>query len=157
MSLNPRGWKRLWIVLSILQFVGAIGFVVYRWSPGNDQIEDPGLIHAQNLKQVAPVEIPGLGTVSFPNTMSQNDIEALIDANFEKTRSRIPQLARERMLARDRAQAAQARETNSRRRASNNRLLANAFAVWLGSVTFLYVFGRATSWVCRGFKSSDAV
>jgi hypothetical protein len=156
MSLNPRGWKRLWIALSILLFVAAAGFVVYRWSPGDDQIEDLVLIHAQNAKKVTPVEIPGLGIVSFPDTVSQDDIEALINANFEKNRSRILELAYERMVARDRAQAAKARETNSRRRVSNHRLLVNAFAVWLGSVTCLYVFGWATGWVSRGFKFPDA-
>lgn len=149
--LNGRGWRRLWVALTVLQFAGAGYFVISRWQ-GQAAVEDINVIRAQNAAKVTRVEIPGEGQVAFPNTMSLEEITHFIDTHFEKDKKKIPALAQQRIVLRDREQAAAAEKSNERVRATNWRTIGHAMGLWLTSVCLLYVFGWTVGWVVAGFR-----
>jgi hypothetical protein len=117
-------------------------------------VEDAQLLAQLNNDQVTEVEIPGLGRVQFPKDMPEKEIEALIRDNFDKNKTKIPELAKAQIRERNESLAIEARKEDDVIRNANRKVLLLGYGGWLAFVVFLYVAGWSIGWVRCAFKAT---
>jgi hypothetical protein len=147
------GWKRLWIVISLILLLlfGFFGFIL---QSKPNRVEDISIIQKLTKDAVIKAEIAGLGIVEFPDETDQKEIDRIVESNFDKsTKEQIPIIAKKLIDDRNRKQAKEAREANDRIRSANWEIILYAFLGWLGTIFALYALAWSTGWIYKGFRS----
>ena len=148
------GWKRLWIVISLILLV-PFGFFALTFQSDPNRVEDVSLLQELNKDAVIKKEIPGLGVVEFPNDIDQELIDEIVKRNFDKsTKEQISILAKRRIQERNDKQAKEARDENKRIRLENQKTILYAILGWLGTIFVLYALGWSIGWIYKGFKNT---
>lgn len=145
------GWQRLWFVFAVISFIAVTTIVVVAQKP-TSAVEDVDILSQLNADEITKVNIPQLGKVSFPNTMSKEDIEQLISKYYNTSRDTIPQLAASLIHERNENQAARAKVENAGIRDANLRLIGLGYLAWLLFIVTVYLLGYSVGWIYRGFK-----
>ena len=149
------GWKRLWIVISIILLV-PFGFFAYTLQSKPNRVEDVSLLQKLNKNAVIKAEIPGLGIVEFPDNIDQKEIDKIVKSNFDKsTKEQIPIIAKRLIQERNDKQAKEARDENKRVRSENQKIILYAIFGWLGTILVLYTLGWSIGWIYKGFKTHN--
>lgn len=147
------GWQRLWFVFSVICLVLVTALVFILWRETN-RVEDAQLLTQLNDSEVVRVNIPDVGQVAFPNSLTEKEITKIIDENYKTDRKKIPEIAKQLVIARNARDAENARRENHEARKDNGRLVLVAYGAWLLFVVSVYLLGYATGWIQRGFKST---
>lgn len=151
MRLN--GWQRMWVVLSALSGLLAIGIVITQIG-STDQPEESSF-YLESLKDnVTIVEIDTVGEVHFPSELSKEEIGRLVKQEMSTSPSTVKEVAAKELQKRAVLRAAQSRVANLAARSENLRLYFYAGSFWLGFVTIVYVVGWSIGWVRRGFRAT---
>ena len=79
------GWQRLWFVFSVSSLVLVTALVFVLWREGK-AVEDVQLLAQLNANEVIRVDIPGVGQVAFPNSLTEREIEKIINENYKDTK-----------------------------------------------------------------------
>ena len=148
------GWKRLWIVISIILLV-PFGFFALTLQSKPNRVEDVSLLQELNKDAVIKAEISGLGIVEFPNNIDQKLIDEIVKRNFDKsTKEQIPILAKRLIQERNDKQAKEARDENKRVRTKNQEIVLYSIFGWLGTIFVFYALGWSIGWIYKGFKNT---
>src|SRR3989442_13362894 len=94
------GWQRLWSVLSVIGLVLVTALVFMLWREGK-AVEDVQLLAQLNADEVIRVNIPDLGPVAFPNSLTEGEIEKIITDNYKSNQKRIPEIAKQLIIDRN--------------------------------------------------------
>ena len=145
------GWQRLWFVFSILSLVLTICIVIVAPKP-EYAVEDPDIIARLNKDETYRVNIPNIGIVSFPNSLSDKEVGNWIDKYYNSNRDTIPKIASYLINQRNQTDAAKAQMDNADLKSSYLSVMGLYFLIWLSTVTVVYLFGFSIGWIYRGFK-----
>lgn len=147
------GWQRLWMVVSVLSLVATLT-IVFSELRDADQIDDAAF-HAQRLaKEVTVVEIAGIGTVTFPNDLTTEEISSHVKRGMSTSPPTVLTIAKQLRELRAKREAALASAKNRLARSENQRTWVYGIGGWLAFVGALYLFGWAVGWVLRGFRAT---
>ena len=148
------GWKRLWILISII-LLAPFGFFALTLQSRPNRVEDVSLLQELNKDAVIKAEIPGLGIVEFPDNIDQKEIDKIVKSNFDKSKKeQIPIIAKRLIQERNDKQAKDARDENKRVRSENQKIILYAIFGWLGTIFVLYALGWSIGWIYKGFKNT---
>jgi len=149
------GWRRLWIVISIVLLV-PFGFFALTLQSKPNRVEDVSLLQELNKDAVIKAEISGIGIVEFPNNIDQKlTVDEIVKRNFDKsTKEQIPILAKKLIQERNDKQAKEARDENRRVRSKNQEIVLYSIFGWLGTIFVFYALGWSIGWIYKGFKKT---
>lgn len=147
------GWQRVWFVFSVICLVLVTALVFVLWRETN-RVEDAQLLSQLNDSKILRVNIPDVGQVSFPNSLTIKEIEKIIDEKYKTDRRKIPEIAKQLIVERNTRDAESARRDNQEARKDNGRLVLVAYGMWFLFVASVYLIGYAVGWIHRGFKST---
>lgn len=135
------GWRRLWIVISIILLV-PFGFFALTLQSKPNRVEDISLLQELNKDAVIKAEIPGLGIVEFPDNIDQKEIDKIVKSNFDKsTKEQIPIIAKRLIQERNDKQT--------------KKIILYAIFGWFGTILVLYTLGWSIGWIYKGFKTHN--
>ena len=149
------GWRRLWIVISIVLLV-PFGFFALTLQSKPNRVEDVSLLQELNKDAVIKAEISGIGIVEFPNNIDQKlTVDEIVKRNFDKsTKEQIPILAKKLIQERNDKQAKEARDENRRVRSKNQEIVLYSIFGWFGTIFVFYALGWSIGWIYKGFKKT---
>ena len=128
LSLAPAGWKRLWVVLSLIYLSVVIGLAWHLY-PANPYARLAAEAAATGAER-SPLEIFGPASSQPPSPESEKRAE--------------PRGRYARIMAEEATASLQ----------RQRRFVIRAALLWVGPVLAVYVLGVAWCWVYRGFQST---
>lgn len=147
------GWKRLWVVISII-LLFIFGFFAINRQIKSKRVEDVSILQILNKDSVIKTEIQGIGIVEFPDDVDQKEINEIVKSNLDKsTKEQIPIIAKRMIQERNDKTAKMARDINKISRSENQKIIMYAIFGWLGTIFVLYALGWSIGWIYKGFKN----
>lgn len=147
------GWQRIWVVLSVLSGLAAVGAVVISTSDSN-RPEDEAYYLEKLKDDVTIAEIESVGEVGFPSQLSSTEIQHIVKDSMSKNPPDVKEAAAKELRKRAVLHAARARLDNNEARSRNLDLYRFLVALWLSFVVGSYAVGWSIGWVRRGFKAT---
>ena len=147
------GWQRIWVVLSVLSGLAAVGAVVISTSDSN-RPEDEAYYLEKLKDDVTIAEIESVGEVGFPSQLSSAEIQRIVKDSMSKRSPDVKEAAAKELRKRAVLHAAQARLDNNEARSKNLDLYRFLVSLWLSFVVGSYAVGWSIGWVRRGFKAT---
>lgn len=145
MKLN--GWKRVWIVFTVFSGLLSCGLVIFL-TEASLQSEDLNQHMANLLGNAKVVNIKLFGNVQFPAQLPEEEISRIVKEGLSTSPAAVKEAAEKEFMKIAWQLVDQARAENEMK-----RLKTYLFSslIWIGAVTFIYLFGWSVAWVRRGF------